>query len=80
MVVDHDDEVFTQQQRRSKTGKNNSSTMQPLVSAGKLFEPKIRDLRDDRPSTNDDVLEPTYERQRDGPRITLNNEEDDGKL
>ena len=53
--------------------------MQPMVSAGKLFEPKLHD-RDGRDggATNDNVLEPTYERHRDGPRITLNNDEDNG--
>jgi len=58
-VVEHD-EVFTPQKR--------GNTMQPMVSAGKLFEPKLEQKEEQR----EDVLEPTYERQRDGPRSNVN--------
>ena len=53
--------------------------MQPMVSAGKLFEPKLKENREgiDGGVGANDVLEPTYERQRDGPRITINTDDDE---
>lgn len=47
--------------------------MQPMVSAGKLFEPKLQQQNTEK--AGNEVLQPTFERQRSGPRITVNDDE-----
>jgi len=47
--------------------------MQPMMSGGKLFEPQLLPNKD-----QEEVLQPTYERTKDGPRINVIQDSDSG--
>ena len=66
-IVDHDD-VF-----RAQSSHKRPDTMQPMVSGGKLLEPQLLPNKD-----QDEVLQPTYERTKDGPRINVIEDSDTG--